>query len=894
VLSDLIYRLRAIFRRADVERELEDELHLHVEQEAAKYERAGMRPDDARRRARLALGGYEQVKEECRDVRGTRWLEELAQDLRYGARQLRHSPGFALVAILSLALGIGANTAIFQLLNAVRLRSLPVPRPHELAQVRIAGGNQGMGINPGQYEGLTRPIWEEIRREHPAFSGVFAWIPDGVYLGPRSDLQRANGLTVSGEFFETLGVQPWRGRILTRADDAVSCPSTVGVISHAYWQGAMGGREIGDGTTLLVNGEPKQIVGVMPPTFPGLVVGEQFDIAQPFCRPKELRSEVFSVIVMGRLRPGWTSARASRQLDAASPAIFEATAPTGYGGDTVERFKRFRLEAISASSGVSWLRSTYDSSLWLLLGITGLVLLIACANLANLLLAKASTRERELAVRLALGASRGRLLRQLIAESGLLAVIGGALGLAVAQSLSRVLVLSISTEGSAVTLPMETDWRVLLFAAAVAMSTCVVFGLVPALRATGAHPVEAMKSGGRGLSGSRERTTIHRLLVVTQIAVSLVLLAGALLFVRSFHNLTTLDPGMRQRGIIDALVAVPGLQGPAERYEALLRQVLDEMRAIPGISGVATTSNVPLLGSSWTHGIRIGTTEGLSKFAWVSTGYFRTMGIPLLAGRDIDETDTSASRRVAVVNQMFVRTFLGGNDPIGRTLTTSPEPHYPATDYEIVGVIADTKYHAIREGTPPMAFAPAWQHPQLGPGAMFMIHSSLAPDVTMAAIKRTIAAKHPDAILEMKVFETQIRDGMLRERLMAMLSGFFGVLAALLAMIGLYGLISYLVARRQNEIGIRLALGARPREIVRTILRDAGRLLIVGLSIGVALVLLAGRSASSSALLFGLTPYDPPTLVAACLLLAAIAGLASLLPARRAARTDPLVALRHE
>jgi predicted permease len=893
MFSDLLYRLRALTKRRTVESELDDELKLHLDQEAAKLERAGFSPDDARRRARLALGGFERVKEDCRDARGTRWIEDLAQDIRFGARQLRFNLGFTAVAVSSLALGIGANTAIFQLVNAVRLRALPVERPYELAEIRIAGGNKGMGLNPDRYGGLTRPVWEEIQRDHPAFSSVFAWGRNEVGVGRPSEMQRVNGLSVAGDFFGTLGVPPWRGRLLQPADET-SCPSTVAVVSHAYWQRALGGRELDESTRLLVNGQSKQVVGVTPPSFFGLSVGESFDIAQPLCRPPQVRRDVFSMIVMGRLQPGWTIERATRQVESASPAIFDVTAPTGYAAPTVERFKAFRLEAVSAAQGVSWLREEYDDSLVLLLGITGLVLLIACANLANLMLARASTRDREVAVRMALGASRGRLLRQMVTESGLLAAIGGALGLALAQFLSRTLVQTISTDSNNVELPIATDWRVLAFTGLAAVATCLLFGIVPALRGTRAQPVEAIKAGGRGLSQAPARTMVHRAIVVAQIAISLVLLVGALLFVRSLYNLTTFDPGFRLRGITVAFVGYPQLKGPTERLEALQRQVLESIRSIPGVTDAATTTNVPLLGGSWTHGVKIGAVEDSSKFTWVSPGYFRTMGIPLLEGRGFDDRDTSSSRRVAIVNQMFARVFLGGASPVGRVLRTIPEPDFPATDYEIVGVIPDTKYNELRGRGYPMTFAPAGQYPVIGPWATVLVHSTTAPTVTMDAVKRALSATLTDPIVTQTVFETRIREGMVRERVVAMLAGFFGVLATVLAMIGLYGLIAYLVARRRNEIGVRLALGARPAQVVGMVAKDAGRLLAFGLTIGVVLALMAGRSASSTSLLFGLSPYDPLTIAAACIVLGGMAGAGCLIPARRASRLDALIALRHE
>ena len=823
---------------------------------------------------------------------GSGWLEGLGQDLRHGARLLRLSPGFTLVAVLSLALGIGANTAIFQLLNAVRLRSLPIARPHELAEVRIVGGNGGMGINAGPYGQLTRPLWEEIEKHQQAFSGAFAWAANDVPVGEGSELRRAKGLSVSGDFFRVLGVRAERGRLIL-PEDAGACPSTRAVVSHAYWQSQMGGRDLDAAGRLVVNGERTEVVGVTPPEFFGLAVGETFDIATPFCRPKEeLRRDFFDVSVMGRLRPGWTVEKTSAHFGAIGPGLLAETAITGYSTNAVERYKSFRLAAYPASGGVSALRSQYDASLRLLLGVTALVLLIACANLANLMLARASAREREIAVRAALGASRGRLFRQLLAESALLAALGSVMGVALAQVLSRVLVWSLSTESGSVSLSLATDWRVLVFAAAAGGLTCVVFGALPAIRGTRVEPLAAMKAGGRGMSAGRDRLFLQRLMVATQIAVSLVLLVGALLFVRSFRNLMTFDPGMRQGGIVVGFFGFEQSQVPRERLGDFQRDLLEEVRGVPGVLEAATTTNVPLWGPSWGHGITAGDTEGSSMFTWVSPGYFRTMGIALMRGRDFGPGDTASALRVAVVNQAFVQKLLGGGDPIGRTLRTHPEPNYPATEYEIVGVIPDTRYNDLRGDTPPQAFGPASQFPSLSPWAAMMIHVNVAPPTAIAAVKRRIAAAHPEIVMEFNGFQARIRDGLVRERLLALLSGFFGLLAALLVTVGLYGVVSFLVAGRRQEIGIRVALGARRGQVIGMVMRDAGKLLMVGVVVGIALALAAGRSAG--ALLFGLKPNDPATLLGAGLFLTLIAAGASFVPARRAARLDPMAALRSE
>ncbi len=879
-----------LLRRQQFDRDLEEEMRVHRELREQEQIEAGVAPEEARYAARRRFGNAIVLREESREMWGWSWLENTMHDVRYGLRMLVNNPGFALVAIASLALGIGANTAIFQLIDAVRLRSLPVPKPQELAEVRIVGGNGGMGIN-SYYGSLTRPIWQEIREHHEPFSGVFAWGMDELRVGQGSDQRRANGLWVSGELFRVLGVRPWRGRLILPEDEG-ACPASRSVVSYSYWQGEMGGRDIGAGSTLMVDGELKEVIGVTPPGFFGLAVGDSFDIALPFCQPKELRRDVFDITVMGRLRPGWTIQRASAQLDAVSPGIFAATEPPGRSASSIEAYKRFRLAAYPAAGGASQLRTASESSLSLLLAITGLVLLIACANLANLMLARASTREREVAVRLALGASRARLLRQLLAESALLAVIGAGLGIGLAQFLSPAVVRLLSTESSSIHLEVTADWRVLLFAAAVAAFTCAFFGTIPARHAANTEPVAAMKAGGRGMTASRERFSMQRLMVVTEIAVSLVLLAGALLFVRSFRNLMTFDPGMREAGITVAFLGFQQSHVAPGHYEEFKRELLDEVRSVPGILGAATTTNVPLLGGSWTHDIHLGSTQGWSKFTWVSPGYFQTLGIPLIMGRGFNPSDSTASQRVAIVNRTFVRQYLGGANPIGKTLRTDPEPNYPSTVYEIVGVIPDTRYDDLRRETPPMTFAPASQFPAQGPWTAMMIYSHAPPAVVMAAVKRRIAERHREIIMEAFDFQGRIRDGLVRERLLAMLSGFFGLLASLLAMVGLYGVISYIVARRRNEIGIRLALGAQRRQVVSMVMREGSRLLAIGVLAGTALSLVAGRWAGS--LLFGLKPYDPLTLAASGALLAIIASLASFLPARRASKLDPMVALRCE
>ncbi|HEX4771994.1 MAG TPA: ABC transporter permease [Bryobacteraceae bacterium] len=881
---------RRFIRRKYWDAERAREIQAYLEAETADNISRGMSAEDALSAARRTFGNPTLIREEIYRMNSVSWFESVLQDVRYGIRLLWTNPGFAAVAILSLALGIGANTAIFQLVDAVRLRSLPVKDPHELVEIKIIGGNRGMGLN-GPHGELTLPIWQEIRRDHPPFSGVFAWGKDQSVIGEGAALEQVNTLLMSREGFRTLGIEPWRGRLLQDSDEH-ACPSSTVVVSHAYWQSRMGSRPIDGTTKLLVDGEMMQVVGVTPPSFFGLAVGENFDIVLPMCRPKQLARNIFMISVMGRLKPGWTISQASARFTGLSPGIMAATEIQGYDSRAVARYRQFRLGVYPASSGVSYLREAFDSSLRLLLAITGLVLLIACANIANLLLARATTREREVAVRLALGAGRLRLFRQMLVESSLLAAIGMGLGLALAQVLSRVLVHALSTQDDAVYLPTGTDFRVLFFASATALLTCLIFGIAPALRASGIDPMAAMKAGGRGATASRERFSLQRMMIVVQMSVSLLLLVIALLFVHSFYNLMTFNPGMREHGITVAFIGLNKSHLAKDRILEFQRQLVGEVQTIPGVISAATTTSVPLLGNSWTHGITAGRVENDSKFAWVSPGYFATMDIPILRGRGFTASDTGTSPRVAVVNQAFVRRFFDNADPIGQILRTHAEPDYPATIYQIVGIMPDTLYNDIRGDRPPMVLAPALQFPNPVPWTAMMIRSGLTTTAAGEAVKSRILSNHPEIIMECRSFETRIHDGLVREKMMAMLSGFFGAVAALLSMIGLYGVISYFVTRRRSEIGIRIAIGAHRGQVVAMIMREAGMLVAAGVLIGTVVAFAASRAAAS--LLFNLKPYDPSTFAAAAFLLAAIGALAGFIPARRASKLDPMASLRAE
>jgi predicted permease len=465
------------------------------------------------------------------------------------------------------------------------------------------------------------------------------------------------------------------------------------------------------------------------------------------------------------------------------------------------------------------------------------------------------------------------------------------LGVAVAQILSRVLVWALATEDTPIVLSLDTNWRVLAFTASVAMTTCIVFGLAPAMRATSTRPADVMRSGGRTMTAGG-RWSMQRLMVVTQVAVSLVLLVAALLFVRSFRNLTTFDTGLRQDGVAVLYMGYPLLEAPPDRLMTLQRQLVEEIRAVPGVVNAGSTTNPPLLGSSWSHGVEIEGVKFSSKFTWVGATYFDTMGVPVIGGRGLTPQDTRTSARVAVVNDAFIRALGRKESVLGKSMRTAPEPHFPSTVYEIVGVIPDTRYNDLKTATPPMVFAPDSQYPPLGPWTTVMLHASIDPAAAAATVKQLFARTHPEVAVEFTVFKDRIRDGITRERLLAALAGFFGILAAVLAMVGLYGMVSYAVAQRRQEIGIRVALGAARVDVVAMMMREAWRLVGIGVAAGASLALLAGPAAAT--LLFGLSPRDPVTLTASVALMAAVASAASFIPARAAARLDPLQAIRDE
>ena len=829
-----------------------------------------------------------------------RWEDAMIQDLRFGVRMLLKHKGFTLVAILSLALGIGANTAIFQLLDAVRLRTLPVKAPQELVEVRIAdmkGARGGIWREPS----VTFPIWEQIRDRQQAFSGIFAWGTDHANLAPGGEVRPARMLYVSGDFFNTLGVNATRGRVFNSADDQRGCASPGVIVSHQFWQREYGGEANVVGRSLMLADHSFEIVGVTPPNFFGMEVGKSFDLAMPICAASIVRgnTRMFSGImwwltVNGRLKPGWRLDQATAHTQTISADLFQAALPPDYPQPSVNAYLQTKLVALPAGAGISELREKYEQSLWLLLAIAGLVLLIACANLANLLLARASAREREIAVRQALGASRGRLIRQLLVESLLLALIGAALGAALAQALSRTMVAFLSTSADPVFLDLAPDWRVLGFTAGLAVVTCVLFGLTPAIRVTRKKAGAMIKAAGRGMTAGRERFTLRRTLAVAQVALSLVLVTGALLFSRSLGKILTLEIGFRHEDVLTATATFRKLNLPPERIHGFRDELLERVRTIPGVESAAISNVTPLRGwgggTAWmdSTGARQTAPTSLSR---VGPDYFRTLEIPLLAGRDFDTRDRQDTPLVAIVNQAFARKFASGANPVGQRLWIAASPGSPDTPYEIVGLVGDTKYEDLREQFQPIVYYAEAQDDS-GPGAQLLIRSRLPQRETIASVKRVLDEINPAITVSFEGLTPIIESTILRERLMATLSGFFGLLALLLASIGLYGILSYGVASRTTELGIRMALGAQRGDVFWLILREALWLVLIGMAVGLPLIFAVTRLAAT--LLFDLSPTDPVSLIAAALLLFGVAMLAGYLPSRRATRVDPIVALRYE
>src|ERR1700733_6811720 len=635
-------RWNRYFRRRERDDDFALEIEAHLQHEIDQNIARGMNPREATFAARRKFGNVTLAREFTHRMNTIGFLETLGQDVRYAARLIRLEPGFFTVAILCLALGIGANTAIFHLLDAVRLRTLPVPSPRELVEVEI-GPNQHCcsGNFSSRRSNFTYALWDQLRTHQQAFSGLFAWSGHRFNTAAGGEVRYVEGLYASGDFFRTLGVAPALGRLYSTEDDRPGCGAPGAVLGYSYWQREYGGQASAIGRKILLDHSPFEIIGVAQAGFFGVEVGRSFDVAIPVCAELLINGENshtpkrhhWWLAVIGRLKPGWTLTQARAHVQAISPGLFEATLPPNYTPETAKNYLAYKLTAEPAGSGVSDLREDYQDPLMVLLGIAALVLVIACANLANLMLARASARERELAVRLAIGASRPRLIRQMLSESLLLAAIGAACGALLAQFLGSYLVRFLPTTDNPLYVDLGTDWRIFGFTAALAILTCLLFGLMPAIRATGANPGTLMKASGRGLTDARERFGVRRVLVVAQVALSLTLLVGALLFVRSLHKLLTLDAGFRESGVMVTEVNFLALKYPPSRWNELRHEILSRIGSLPGVEQAATAAIVPISGDRWNDRFQFAganpTGEFLSNFNGVTSGYFRTLGTPL-------------------------------------------------------------------------------------------------------------------------------------------------------------------------------------------------------------------------------------------------------------------------
>jgi predicted permease len=829
-------------------------------------------------------------------------LDGVWQDVRHGVRRLNRSRGFTAAALVTLALGMGANAALFQLLDAVRFRALPVPSPGELAEIRISNFGPALG-NHSWHGGATYPIYQQIRARQEAFSEVFAWSLATMRLsGHAPEPRSVTAVLASGEFYPTLGVSAALGRLLTPADDTPGCTTPGVVLNHDLWKTEFGGDTRIVGQSITLGRDRYQIVGVTAPAFQGLDVGRRFDVAVPLCAEwlppgsfNRLESGTqWFLVVMGRLKPGWTLDQAQAHLASISPAVFEASLPPEYPSEGIQTYRGFRLTALDASNGISLLREQYAASLWFLQATAALVLLVGCANLANLMLARGALREREISARVALGAGQGQIIRLMLVESLLLSVAGGVLGAWLATGLSGYLLRFLDGGSNSLTLDMPFDWRLFTFMSVAATLTCVSCGLASAWRGARISP-EVVLRGSRGLADERSRVTVRRVLVVSQVALSFILLAGSLLFTRSLGNLMWQDIGLRPDGLTITYLDFRDANVPVDRRAAFKREILRRLGETPGIVSAAETSVMPLSGSSsnnevWLDGRE--QTRDLSWFMETSAGYFETIGMPLLAGRTFDDRDTTGAVRVAVVNEAFARRFLSGGNPVGRHIWRESDPAQPQTRYDIIGLVKDAKYSTLRQDFPPTIYLASSQSPRPGASAQLLVRTSMPQAAVVPTLREAFRRAGPGLIVTFRDFRDLVDRSLVQDQLLVGVSSFFGILAVLLSTLGLYGAMAFAVARRTREIGLRMALGANPRGILTMVLREACALVAIGCVAGGALALLLARFVST--LVYDVHPQDPVSLIAACVLLATVALGASVLPARRAARLDPMAVFRTE
>jgi putative ABC transport system permease protein len=818
-------------------------------------------------------------------------------ELRSAFRALRATPLVSLVAILSLALGIGANTAIFSIVDALLLRPLPVAHSERLAVLR-----EGQ-----QRSSWTNPIWEAVRSRPQLFDGSFAVGRARFNGADAGEVDPIDGLYTSAHYFDVLGVTPQKGRTFTEDDDrrGGGADGPVAVISHDFWQNRFGGAADVVGKTLTLSRIAYTIIGITPPGFFGHEVGRTFDVAvplgtEPLVRGTESYLDARSTWWMNvfvRMKPGQTAEQASAAFKAVQPQIRDETMPPDYRPQDKERYLTGEMRLVPATAGTSGLRTRYQRPLIALTAVVAFTLLIACGNIANLMLARSSARRHEFAVRTALGASRWRLTRQLLTENLLLSFLGATLGLLLALWGSRVIVAQIANSTNRVFLDIGIDWRILGFTGLVAVVTTLLFGVGPSLLASRVAPMEAMKEQAAGRGGSARRVGLSGSLVLAQVSLSLLLLVAAGLFVRTFAQLAKVELGFVPEKVLVMDVGAQRTQVEAKDRGALYERILEATRAVPLVASAGLSVITPVSGSQWNSFLEfpgrpeMSEEERVVNFNFISPGWFATMGTTLIAGRDFDARDRVGGQSVVIVNRKFAEKYFGGENPIGKTVVQPDFDGNEPTTAEIVGLVSDAVYTNLRDPLTPTAYWALAQDDEPA-STMTITLRTTAPDPV--ALTRSLTAAvtgvNPALTASFRPLDEYISNALSQERLIAMLSGFFGALALLLAALGLYGITAYAVARRRIELGIRMALGASPGSVVRNVMSRTGALVLGGILVGGLVAWWASRFVS--ALLFGLEPTDPWTIGGAMLVLTLVAALAGWLPARRAARIDPAEVLR--
>jgi predicted permease len=881
----MLSRLFAFFRRGRLDRELNDEVRFHLDMLEAEFRARGLTAEDARLQARREFGAVEPMKEVYRDRRGLRWLDELARDLRYGFRGLRQHPGFTLAAVLSLGLGIGMNAAVYSVFHALLVQTLPVERPQELVSLYRTGG-WGKGV-------LSFPLYQDLRDHTDVFTGVLAcnWVTK-----TRLDGERAEFLDleyVSGNYFSLLGIQPAAGRLLTPADAPARGESPVAVLSYNAWRNRFALDPHIVGRSLVFDGKPFTVVGVAQPGFRGVEVERSAEVWVPLTmNAGALSPGTHWLWAIARRKPGVTDAR----IQAEVAGLFSRYLEVHYGRKPDSDFRRTaleqRLELRPGGIGISFMRAEFEKPVRILMGAVILVLLIACANVAGLLLARGAARSHEMALRFSLGASRWRLIRQWLTESAILAAGGALLGWAFAAWAARAAARLLPGLRNADALPVETGGSVLLFVAAVATASALFFGVAAGLGATSGIAAPCLRGGATGLIAGRLRLGVRKGLVAAQVALAVVLVVTAGLFVRSLAGLETLDPGFHNYSVLAFSLDAPRSYSAAARA-SLPGRSLDRVSALPGVMSASAGFPGPYQRGSSSGDLFVPGRESSGRAdvarQTVYPRYFETLGSSLLKGRWLDDRDRPGGRKVAVVNQAFAERYFPGQDPVGRTIGLNAGG--PA-DVAIVGVVRNMQHDGLRQPAVPAVYLPELQEPS-SMSLQFLVHAAIPPADALQMLRREAAALDPAlAIEEPQTVRQMIGRSLFQERMLAALSAIFGILALSLAAIGLYGVVSFVVTRRTAEIGIRMALGAPRSGVVWMVLREVLLVVAAGVLISVPAALAATRLGRG--ILFGIRPEDPAVIVGSAAVLLAAGLCAGIVPALRAARIDPAQSLRTE